>query len=277
MPRRGAGKKAFFFIFLIILLLFLMKTTVLKKAAMPSLEGVFRDVLAPVENVLVHATRWMENVLAAPIALWQAHRQNEQLVREVAELRERLQALEECRLENERLKKLLDLQTRTPDNLKVTAATVIDRDPGNWFKTITLNKGSRQGVRVNMTVVVPEGLVGRVIRVSDNTAVAMLITDPRSAVSSLVQETRSPGIVEGTADPAGRLRMIHIPYDVFVREGQAVVTSGLGSLFPKGIVIGQIKEAKKDPSGLFYNAIVQPAVDFQRLEEVLIITEVGGG
>lgn len=277
MPRRGSGKKLFFVIFLILAVLFLMKSTELKRVQMPPLEGVWRDFLAPVQKVCVRVTNRLENILAHPVALFNASRQNEQLTREIAELKGRLQVLEECRLENERLKKLLDIQTKSPGNLKVTAATVIGRDPGNWFKTVTLNKGSRQGVEVNMTVLVPEGLVGRVIRVSDNTAQVMLITDPRSAISSLVQETRSPGIVEGTADTSGRLRMIHIPYDVFVRKGQTVVTSGLGSFFPKGIVIGQIMEVKKDPTGLFYNAVIQPAVDFNRLEEVLVVTEVGGG
>jgi len=250
-----------------------MKGTALKEAVMPPIEGAWRDILAPVQKVCVGVTRWAGNTLARPLALINASRQNEQLTREVAGLKARLQELEEYRLENERLKKLLDLRDKPPGNFQVTAATVVGRDPGNWFKTITVNKGSRQGVRANMPVLAPEGLVGRVVEVSDNTAQVMLITDPRSAVSSLIQENRSPGIVEGTADPAGRLRMIHIPYDVFVRKGQTVITSGLGSLFPKGIVVGQILEAKKDPTGLFYNATIQSLVDFNRLEEVLIVTE----
>jgi len=272
VPRRGAGRKLFFVLLLILAVLLVMKNTGLKEAAMPPLEGAWRDVSAPVQKVCVSVTRWLGNVLARPFALINASRQNEQLTGEVAELKARLQELEEYRLENERLKKLLDLQTRPPGNWKLIAATVVGRDPGNWFKTITLDKGSRQGVQVNMPVLVPEGLVGRVVEVSANTAQVMLITDPRSAVSSLIQENRSPGIVEGTADPSGRLRMIHIPYDVFVRKGQVVITSGLGSLFPKGIVIGQILEVKKDPTGLFYNATIQSLVDFNRLEEVLIVT-----
>ncbi len=235
-----------------------------------------RDVFAPLQKFSVTATRWLEGKLSLPIALINATRQNKQLTREVAELKGRLVELEECRLENERLKKLLDFQTRLPGDFKGTSAAVIGRDPGNWFQTITLNKGFRQGVQVNMTVLVPEGLVGRVVKVSANTAQVMLITDPRSAISSLVQETRSPGIVEGTSDTSGRLRMIHIPYDIFVRRGQTVVTSGLGSLFPKGVAVGQIMDAKKDPTGLFYNATVQPFVDFNRLEEVFIITELAG-
>ena len=272
MPRRGAGRKLFLIVTLILAVLLVMKSTGLKEAAMPPLEGAWRDVLAPVQKVCVSVTRWLGKVLERPVALLNASRQNEQLTREVAELKARLRELEEYRLENERLKKLLGFQTSSPGNFKVTAATVVGRDPGNWFKTITINKGSRQGVQVNMPVLVPEGLVGRVVEVSANTAQVMLVTDPRSAVSSLIQENRSPGIVEGTADPSGRLRMIHIPYDVFVRKGQTVITSGLGSLFPKGIVVGQILEVKKDPTGLFYNATIQTLVDFNRLEEVLIVT-----
>ena len=276
MPRRGRGKKPFFFLIFILVALLLMKNTGLKRMEMPPLEGAWRDIFAPVQKVCVSVTYWLEDTLSFPFALINTSRKNDELNRKITELQERLREGEEYYLENERLKKLLDIQTKLPGNLKVTAASVIGRDPDNWFQTIMLNKGSRQGIQVNMTVLVPDGLVGRVIRVSTNTAQVMLITDPRSAVSSLIQETRSPGIVEGTSDPSGWLRMIHIPYDMFVRQGQVVVTSGLGSLFPKGVVIGQITGAKKDPTGLFYNATVQPLVDFNRLEEVLIVTEIAG-
>lgn len=275
--KRGAGKRFFFFLVLIAAVFFLMKNTGPVKGKMPPLEGAFRDLAAPLQRVSVGVTRWLESVFSLPFAVVQASRQNEQLTREIQELKSRLQEYEEYRLENERLKKLVDFQVNTRGSWQLAAAAVIGRDPGNWFCTVTIDKGSRQGIKEDMPVLVPEGLVGRVVRVGPNTAEVMLISDPRSAISALIQETRSPGIVEGTADPSGRLRMIHIPYDVFVRQGQTVVTSGLGSLFPKGIPVGRVVDAKKDPTGLFYVASIQPFIDFNRLEEVLVLVAAVGG
>lgn len=275
MPRRGSGKKTIFFLIIILVAIVVMKSTGLKIDLMSPLEGALRDALAPVQKISIAMARWAGNALSSPLSLINSARRNKELSQRIDELQGRLENYEEYRLENERLKKLLDFQAATRD-LKFTAAGVIGRDPGNWFKTISVDKGSRQGIKVNMTVLLPEGLVGRVIRVSDRTAEIMLITDPRSAVSSTIQESRSPGIVEGTADSLARLRMVHIPYDAVVSNGQVIVTSGFGSLFPKGIPIGEIIEIKKDPTGLYYNAVLQPFVDFNRIEEVLIITSLSG-
>jgi len=270
MPRQGYGKKTLFFFILILAALVVMKNTGLKIDPVLPLEGSLRDVFAPAQKVSMTAARWLGNFFSFPVALINSTWQNKELNQKIDELQGRLQDFEECRLENERLKKLLVFQT-TAHDLKFTAAEVISRDPGNWFKTINVDKGSRQGIQVNMTALLPEGLVGRVVKVSNETAEIMLITDPRSAVSSFIQESRSPGILEGTADTLTRLRMVYIPYDAVVSKEQVIITSGLGSLFPKGIPIGKILEAKKDPTGLYYNATVQPFVDFNRIEEVLII------
>lgn len=269
--KRGSGKRLFLFFILVLAIFALMKSTGLVEGEKPPLERAFRDLAAPLQRFSVSVTRWVENAFAVPFNLFRATQQNEQLTKEIQELKNQLQGYEECRQENERLKKLLDFQTKSQNAWKLTAAAVIGRDPGNWFRTVTIDKGSRQGIKEGMPVLVPEGLVGRIVSVTANTSEVMLISDPRSAVSGLIQETRSPGIVEGTADPSGLIRMIHIPYDVFVRNGQTVITSGLGSFYPKGIAIGKITDARKDPTGLFYVATVQPFIDFNRLEEVLVL------
>jgi len=137
-----------------------------------------------------------------------------------------------------------------------------------------VNRGSGDGVAENMTVLIPEGLVGRVVAVSAATCEVLLFTDPRSGVGSLVQDTRTPGIIEGTAGSLGLARMIHIPNDAPVEAGQAVVTSGLGSVFPKGIPVGEIAGLRNESSGLFKSADIRPYADLNRLEEVLIVTRV---
>lgn len=254
----------------------MIKSTVLKDVPSSAIEGRLRDVFAPVQNVCIELGRWGKELLTSPFSLFEVAERNRELTQKVEQLQGQLRKAEEYRLENERLKKLLDFRTTVVSDAygRVISAAVISRDPGNWFGTITLGEGSRQGIKVNMAVIVPAGLVGRIIRVSENTAQVLLITDPRSAVSALVQETRSPGLMEGLGGSIAGLRMIHIPYDTFVHPGQTVVTAGVGSFFPKGIPVGEIIDTKKDPSGLFYNSTVRPYVDFDRLEEVFVIGEV---
>lgn len=240
------------------------------------MEATFRDFLAPLQQMTLHLGQGARNLLAFPFSAVHMARRERELSLRVAQLEGELRQTNEYRLENERLKRLLDFKDglARQSGLDVTAAAVIGRDPDNWFSTITLNKGGREGLRENMTVLVPNGLVGRVIALSDHTATVLLITDPRSAVSALLQDTRTPGLVEGIGGVAGRLHMIHIPNDLPVRRGQVVVTSGTGSLFPGGIPVGEVTDVKRDATGLFFEASVRPFVDFNRLEEVLVVTAV---
>ncbi|MFA5383208.1 MAG: rod shape-determining protein MreC [Eubacteriales bacterium] len=272
MSKRVGGRVILLAIAVIIVLL-MLKGTVLRDVSSPSMEGVLRDACAPVQKIFMAVGNWGKGALTFPLSLLAASRHNRELTEKVSGLEGEVRELEEFRLENERLKEMLDYKSSVVSSTYslMTVAAVISRDPGNWFDTINLGKGSRQGIRINMTVVVPEGLVGRVIKVSENTAQVLLITDPRSAVSGLIQQTRSPGLVEGAGGGAGGLRMINIPYDAVIRPGQVVVTAGVGSLFPKGLPVGQIKSSGRDPSGLFYTAVIRPFVDFNRLEEVCVI------
>ncbi len=169
---------------------------------------------------------------------------------------------------------MLDYKQAMAQRYSFLTASVVARDPGNWFGTVTLNKGFRDGVEEKMTVLTPKGLVGRVISVSARTCEVLLITDPRSGVGALVQDTRTPGIIEGTSGALGMTRMIHIPNDAPVEVGQAVMTSGLGIVFPKGIPVGEIADIRNESSGLFKSADIHPYTDLNRLEEVLIVTEV---
>ncbi|HHW44666.1 MAG TPA: rod shape-determining protein MreC [Desulfotomaculum sp.] len=274
-----SGRKLFFLAVLVVLTLYVMRATAFGRTLTPPLESAFRDLLAPLEQVSTWLGRGVRDAFTYPVSLINTARREQDLAREVARLEGELRQANEYRLENERLKKLLDYRDgpAAGAGMQVTAAAVVGRDPGNWFSTLTLNKGSRDGLRENMTVLAPQGLVGRVIAVSDHTATVLLITDPRSGVSALIQDTRTPGLVEGTAGGAGLLHMIHIPNDQPVQKGQVVVTSGMSSIFVRGVPVGEITDVKRDPTGLFFEAGVKPFVDFNRLEEVLVVTAAAGG
>lgn len=181
--------------------------------------------------------------------------------------------LRENKSEVERLRTLLDYKQAQQDQYVLEAARVIARSPNNWYKTITIDKGSDSGIAINMPVISPDGLVGKVVSVSGNSSQIWLITDREMAVGAILQETReTKGIVEGMGDN-GTLRMINIPYYSQVKNNDKVVSSGLSETYPPGILIGLIKDIKKEANGLVLSATVDPAVDFNQLEEVLVIKE----
>jgi rod shape-determining protein MreC len=250
-----------------------MRITVPERTRLTPLESMFRDTIAPVQIGLTWLGRQANRLISFPVSMIRAGEHNQALEEEVARLESQVIQLNEFKLENERLTGLLNYKQVMAKTYDLLAASVVGRDPGNWFGIITLNRGINDGVKENMTVLTPEGLVGRVVSVSHATCEVLLITDPRSGVGSLIQDTRTSGIVEGTTTSSGMTKMIHIPNNAPVEVGQAVITSGLGSIFPKNIPVGEITAIRREPSGLFNSADIRPFADLSRLEEVLIIVK----
>ena len=155
----------------------------------------------------------------------------------------------------------------------LVAARVIGREADSWSHMIVIDRGTADGVKENMAVVTEKGLVGHVIEAGPNYAKVQLILDPRSSVGTLVQraESRVVGIVEG--DPANPTmpRMINVPKNADIEEGDIIVTSGFGGMYPKGLVVGLVSSLENDEAGLLKIALLEPAVDFQKLEDVAVI------
>ncbi|MBM4119395.1 MAG: rod shape-determining protein MreC [Nitrospira sp.] len=202
------------------------------------------------------------------VALRNIHEENQQLKREIEFLHGQVADLRELASANHRLGELLKFQGRTPS--RTVAAQVLGRDATNWYQGVILDKGARDGIEVEMSVITPTGAVGRVVKTTATTAVVLLITDPNNAVPALVQRTRDEGLIEGTR--AGKARLKYIPLLSTVRVGDPVVTSGLTGKFPKGVPIGTITRIEKEEGVLFQAADVEPEVDFTKLEEVLVVT-----
>lgn len=179
--------------------------------------------------------------------------------------------LRENKAEVDRLQTLLAYKQYHENEYALETARVIARSPNNWYQTLSINKGSDSGLAVNMPVINPYGLVGKVVSVSSNSAQIWLITDREMAVGAILQETRETrGIVEGMGD-SGRMRMINIPYYSRVSEGERVITSGLSDIYPPGLQIGLIRDIQKDANGLVLSASVETSVNFDQLEEVMVI------
>jgi rod shape-determining protein MreC len=177
--------------------------------------------------------------------------------------------LREIDSDYQRLADLLSYTTVTRNQEFVTA-NVIAVDESSLLRTITLDRGTRDGVAVGMPVVTGQGLVGRVLRVSANASRIMLVTDPSSAVSARLQSTRVEGTVRGRV--AGTLEMDLIPLESQVPNGSLVITSGLGGNFPPDIVIGQVTSVRLAETGLSQIAQVRSLINFDTLEFALIIT-----
>ncbi|MCL6610528.1 MAG: rod shape-determining protein MreC [Peptococcaceae bacterium] len=259
---------------LVIFMLTLMNYTRFGRIGVSPMETALKDLFAPVQGLVMNLGHRLRGLVSFPFALVNMADENQLMRKRITELEGRLRQYGELQSENERLKKLLDFKTVVAPVMgyDLAAASVIGREPGNWFGIITINKGAGDGLKPNMVVVNDQGLIGRITSVSSHTAEVLLITDPRSGVAALIQENRAPGMVEGVASSPGRVRMVHVPIGTQVNKGQVVVTSGFGSLYPKGIPVGQVMEADREPSGLFMSAMILPFVDFNRLEEVMVIT-----
>ena len=181
--------------------------------------------------------------------------------------------LREVERENQSLREMLDFaQTRPGLDLRGAqiVARVIGRESNNFLDYIMLDLGQQHGVTVGMSVLTDQGLVGRISEVTDTTSKVLLITDSSSAINAILQSSRLNGVVRGT--PSGDLVMDYIPQGAQFSIGEVVLSSGLGGRVPKGIPIGQVIEIRQRDIDVFQQAVVEPTVDFQRLELVMIVT-----
>jgi rod shape-determining protein MreC len=195
-------------------------------------------------------------------------RKNEELEKEfetVDVLRARLEELES---ENARLKDLLDFRETTPAEYKV--AKVLGRNPNKWFSTLSISLGALDGVRADDPVVSRSGLVGRVLTIYDRMSTVLLLTDPESGVGAIVEGSRDYGVVVGGSGPATLILRL-FSRDANVNPGDRVVTSGIGSKFPAGILIGEVVSVHIPKPGLIKEATVRPASDLDHLEEVMVV------
>ncbi len=208
-------------------------------------------------------------------------------VQEVGELRQRNAELEdlvnrltvenlrlaEVETENEQLRTLLEFAQTNP-SFDYRGGQIIARVLGDsaspFTHPIQIDLGEQHGIAEGMPVVTERGLVGRIFHAYPHTSDIMLITDPRSSVNVMTQASRAPGMMSGRV---GELPIMElIPPDVEISVGEIIITSGLGGHFPKGLVVGQIVEIIKNDDLMFQSAIIQPTVDFNRMELVLVIT-----
>lgn len=185
------------------------------------------------------------------------------------ELRARIVVLEEKLITAGQLGELAD--SIAEQDYKGITATVIGLSPNSWDQVITLDKGIRDGVAINMPVLGPHGLLGQVIEVGPSFSRVRLTTDQRSGVAALVQHSREPGIVKGSI--SGVLSLDFVSTEAEIKQGDVILTSGTGGIYPKGIVIGTVIEVPREVNQLYKAVTLNPANEMSTVERVLILTD----
>lgn len=217
------------------------------------------------------ATRFsaIQDFLAAPRDIVALRQRNTELEQEVSRLQGQVIELQQRVDETEILAALVDFSRANPENT-YRGAAVVGRDPSPFLHYIIINRGSNDGILRGMPVVTNQGLIGRVDAVIADASRVQLITDPAAAINVRLQNADTDAVLVGSV--TGDLSLEMISQDVTVEAGDVVLTSGLGGGYPPDLIVGQVLNVRKRDFELFQQATIQPAVDFARLEIVLVIT-----
>jgi rod shape-determining protein MreC len=229
-------------------------------------------VTTPIQSTLARINR-------SAVGVWSTYRdwknvraENRRLRDEAQQLRVEALQVTETIEENRRLRRLLALKAAMP--LETLSGEIIAREWGGWVRSLTVNRGRSDHVSRMTAVIAPDGLIGRVVDVRPGASVVQVLIDPASTVGAHAVRSRTAGIVEG--EPRGTMRFKYMARDGSGLEvGDLVVTSGSGGLFPRGIPIGRVRAIDDRGSALFHYAQLAPAVDFARIDEVLLIVGEG--
>lgn len=225
------------------------------------------ETLGPALKVFGGFSGLIENAVSEYVWLRKVREENEGLRQRVAGLERQLVEYQEAYIENLRLRRLLDFRSTIQG--EAVAAQVVVHDMTGWFQTLIVDKGFRDGIGPDMPVVNDEGVIGRILDVSDRYARVLMITDPGSAVDAIVQRNRVRGILGGK--DAGGCLFKYVRGNLDVQVGDLIITSGKDGLFPKGLRLGVVQGLFKDPVDLFQKIEVKPLVRLSALEELLII------
>ena len=234
-------------------------------------ENAASKLVMPVQNGLTYLKNKVSGNSTFFTDISNLKSENEELTKKNSELEQSLRELENIKSENETLKEYLGL-TEKYGEYKTIPAYIINKDISNYSKTVVINVGSDDGIKENMTVIADQGLVRHVISVTKNTAKVRTIIDTSSSVSCSLSTTEESIVCKGTLEEGSALKAMYIPDEDGIIQGDSVETSGLGGIFPKGVHVGSIKKVVNTKNATDRYAIVETAVNFDKLDTVLVIT-----
>lgn len=232
-------------------------------------DRVILAVTSPIQMAISWTLEQTVDATQGYIYLWNVKKQNLRLFEENRKLLGQIAGLKEASNENSRLRELLNFQEKM--KLETIVARVIAKDASTEFRAVRLNRGENAGIRKGMAVITYEGVVGRVLRTTANTADVVTILDLLSAVDGVIERSRARGVIEGLTDELCQLKFTLRTDDIQV--GDLLLSSGLGGVFPRGVAVGSVSRVKKKQYGISQEVEVKPAVDFTKLEEVMVVLD----
>lgn len=254
------------FVLLAVLSLTILTWKVKDRVPVTIFENALLSITRPLQQSVTSATASLGGIWEHYIYLVHVQRENARLREEIKWLRQENHRYLEAHLQHQRLQRLLNFREQIA--LDVVAAEVIGRNSNSWTEIIYVNRGTRDNVVKGLPVVTHEGLVGQVIYAAPSLSQVMLLTDFRSGIDALVQRSRTNGVVTGRGRNIAELKFLAVGADV--QPGDRLISSGMGGVYPKGLIIGDVKEIQRNGRQTRHVEI-QPSVDFSHLEEVLVL------
>jgi rod shape-determining protein MreC len=252
----------------LVLVSFALMTFHIRRSQTPTfIETALMWVVSPVQNLITLTLDSASDFVDHYLFVGEVSEENERLQQEIGKLIRQNNELREELRQRGRIGELMEYQEER--QLKSVVAKVIGRDATQWARVVFINKGTQDGIAENLPVVTSAGIVGHVIQAGLNTSKVMLIVDGRSSVDTLFSRDRVSGIVVGTGMEFCEMK--YVPITAEVNVGDQIISSGLGGVYPKGLVMGTVIRIDKATQGLFQEIFIAPSADFGRLEEVLVL------
>ena len=269
MPNRQPQRKHFigFLASILIFSLVLMTVNVRYEKSNLFFESIVVWFFSPIQNLLTSTTSYVSDAFDHYFFLVETSKENDRLLLKVNLLSKKNNELIERNKLLERSDNLIEFLDK--DKRPFVIAKVIGYDATQWSKVIFINRGTNHKVQKNSSVMNNAGVIGHVIHSSPNSSKVLLITDSRSAVDSLFQETRESGITVGTGENICEMKFV--PISAKINLGDKVISSGLGGVFPKGLVVGRVVDIVKQSQELFQDIMVEPSADLSNIEEVIVL------
>ncbi|MBC8282983.1 MAG: rod shape-determining protein MreC [Nitrospinae bacterium] len=269
MPNKGPkGRKNIILVFSILLFsLALMSLNAKQEKGISFLDSLAGLILSPFQNLFTQSVQSVSDGINHYFDLVNVSKENDRLKSEVERLiNEKNEFIERI----SRQKRIAGLMSYQEDRKKDSlVASVIGRDATQWSKVVFINKGTRDGVKTHLAVVTNSGVIGQIIHAGLTTSKVLLTIDSRSAVDALFQASRVSGVVVGTGEEECQVKFV--PNTADVKVGDRVLSSGLGGVFPKGLIIGTVSQVVRKKQGLFQEITLTPSSDLSNLEEVLVL------
>jgi len=232
-------------------------------------DRVILTLTSPIQMAISWTIEQAVDISEGYVYLWNVRGQNTRLFEENRKLLGQIAGLKEAQNENIRLREILNFQEKM--KLESVIARVIAKDVSTEFRAVRLNRGENAGIKKGMAVITYEGVVGRVLRTTATTADVVTILDLLSAVDAVGERSRARGVVEGLTDELCQMKFTLRTDDI--QAGDFLLSSGLGGIYPRGVAVGTVSKVKKKQFGISQEIEVKPAVDFTKLDEVMVVLD----